>query len=64
MVIFTQCCRIRIYRFSLPYTPPRQLKPELFDSDDDDDNYNAFNFDDLDSDDEVPAMPNQNRLSV
>ena len=64
MVIFTQCSRIRIYRFSLPYTPLRQLKPELFDSDDDDDNYNAFNFDNLDSDDEVPAMPNQNRLCV
>ena len=60
MVICTQCSRIRISRFSLPYTPLRQLKPELFD----DDNCNTFNFDDLDSDDEVPAMPNQNRLSV
>ena len=36
----------------MPHTPLRELRPELFSDEDD----NPFNFDDLDSDDEVPLV--------
>ena len=36
----------------MPHTPLRELRPELFADEDD----KTFNFDDLDSDDEVPFV--------
>ena len=36
----------------MPHTPLRELRPEFFADEDD----NPFNFDDLDSDDEVPLV--------
>ena len=36
----------------MPHTPLRELRPELFADEDD----NPFNFDDLESDDEVPLV--------
>ena len=44
-IVFVHC------RFSMPYTPLRQLKPEGLTA-----MFGAFNFDDLDSDEEVPEQ--------
>ena len=42
----------------MPHTPLRELRPELFA----DENDNPFNFEDLDSDDEVPLVNDRYRL--
>ena len=44
-MVFVHC------RFSMPYTPLRQLKPEGLTA-----MFGAFNFDDLDSEEEVPEQ--------